>query len=446
MLAGIKVGKKKKRKAPPEGAVPSAPSLEVTAVANQTETVSTGKGASSGNASIAEQLRQSLLTGSLLSSTEAARTSESSKPQTYAHSSRISSSIDALERRGRVGKAESHSTSQSTRDDVMLIPGAAPRTSTTDADLSVKEMVEQERSQTMSTAELETRNIMRTNKKRKIKLKTLARQDSDEDLQRQLESAVPSEPTSTRATARAAQRHHNIDVARHDRQDQITAKCWWWLESSNFSRHRLLALGNHVSLVMAPPNLSLTDYNHFYIVPLKHTESLTGAEDEVWDEIQRFQASLRAMYQKENKEVLFCETVLSSRGFWQTKMEAIVVPMATWQDTPLFFKSALTEQAEEWGTHQKLMKTTGKGLRRSVPKNFSYFYLQWDVNHAGYAQMIETTAFPRDFGVDTIAGVMGMDPIRFRRNLKTAPEQERQGVLTFLEKYKPFDWTVQLDS
>jgi hypothetical protein len=42
----------------------------------------------------------------------------------------------------------------------------------------------------VSAAELEMRNVMRTNKRRKVKVKTLQRENSDEDFQRQLQTAV----------------------------------------------------------------------------------------------------------------------------------------------------------------------------------------------------------------------------------------------------------------
>ena len=152
------------------------------------------------------------------------------------------------------------------------------------------------------------------------------------------------------------------------------------------------------------------------------------------------------MYAKEDKAVLFCETVLpSSASFWQTKMEVLIVPKTIGQDAPLFFKTSLAEQAEEWGTHQKLMTTDGKGLRRTVPKTFPYFYLEYGSNSSGYAQIIESSRFPRDFAVDTVGGMMHMDPMRFRRRQKTNESEERKLIRSFLDKWKPFDWTLELD-
>lgn len=102
----------------------------------------------------------------------------------------------------------------------------------------------------------------------------------------------------------------------------------------------------------------------------QHADALVNCEDDVWNEIARFQAALRAMYAKEGKDVIFVETVLPSKGLWQTRMEAMPVPKRTSQDAPMYFKAALSEQAEEWGTHTKLLSTRDKGLRRTIPKKF----------------------------------------------------------------------------
>jgi len=76
-------------------------------------------------------------------------------------------------------------------------------------------------------------------------------------------------------------------------------------------------------------------------------------------------------------------------------------------------------------------------------------------------------AFPDDFGLDTAAGMMGLDAVAFgrgrrggrggggggrggggeRRGAAAAStfEQERQAVLAQLKEWEPFDWTRQLD-
>lgn len=61
--------------------------------------------------------------------------------------------------------------------------------------------------------------------------------------------------------------------------------------------------------------------------------------------------------------------------------------------------------------------------------------------------------FPRDFGVDTLAGVMGVDPPSFGGrgrgrgggSGRGGDEKERKEVMAFLERWKAFDWTSELD-
>ncbi|CAN0488016.1 unnamed protein product, partial [Hapterophycus canaliculatus] len=53
------------------------------------------------------------------------------------------------------------------------------------------------------------------------------------------------------------------------------------------------------------------------------------------------------------------------------------------------------------------------GIRRAVPRGFPFFHVEWE--DGGYAHIIEgeEAKFPRDFGVDTLAGVLGVDPPSF---------------------------------
>ena len=100
------------------------------------------------------------------------------------------------------------------------------------------------------------------------------------------------------------------------------------------------------------------------------------------------------------------------------------------------------EQAEEWGTHTKVLPTNPHGLRKTIPKSFPYVNVEW--NDGGYAQIIESHQYPKNFLLDVIASMMKMEPIRFQRKKKQV-EQDRKSVLDFCELYRPFDWTYDLD-
>ena len=81
-----------------------------------------------------------------------------------------------------------------------------------------------------------------------------------------------------------------------------------------------------------------------------------------------------------------------------------------------------------------------------MPKGFPYFFVEWDAPHQGVAQLIESPNFPPDFAADTIAGMTGADPIRFQRKKKFSVEDERPLLQQFLEKWKKYDWTDNLDA
>jgi Protein similar to CwfJ C-terminus 2 len=108
----------------------------------------------------------------------------------------------------------------------------------------------------------------------------------------------------------------------------------------------------------------------------------------------------------------------------------------------LYYRSALTEQMEEYGTNPKLIHTNNmKPLHQSIPKNFPYFYVEFDNstrNNNGYVLMIESsTKFPSTFGIDTIASMMEIEPIRFRNKLqqKMSEVEERRIITNFVQQH-----------
>jgi hypothetical protein len=438
MLSGIRTGKKKKsQKAPPsENAAPVEDELKPKPSSSSASVVVV---ATNDNLSIADKLRQSLASGN----TDILENRTPGK------------SLDQLERRGRITKDAGGVVGKD--DDsahvVVHLPSSHHIASNKrEEDMTVQELAARERGTHMSWDEQMTRNLARLGKKRRRDDKN--KDDSDEEVER-MKRWLPSDDGAAKkpkAQEKANQREVHRLMDQHQEQEKVTSKCAWWLESSSFSKHRLLALGNHVSLVMAPPNASLGLGNHFYLVPFKHAPSFVDCEDEdVWQEVRRFQTALQNLYARQGKAVIMCETVLPNKGFWQTKLEVIPIPFSVIQDAPLFFKSAMVEQTEEWGTHNKILNTTSqKPLKSVIPKNFPYFYIDWGnistSKATGYAQIIESSDFRHDFGLDTVAGMMELDPIRFQRKKKFSYEEERQGIADFLAKWEKVDWTKELDN
>lgn len=102
-------------------------------------------------------------------------------------------------------------------------------------------------------------------------------------------------------------------------------------------------------------------------------------------------------------------------------------------------------QSEEWTTNRAVVDTTGVGLRNAIPDNFAYFHVAWA--GGGYVHPIEDeNKWSPYFGLDIIAGMCGDEGYKFgRKERRQNFEEQRQAVLRFIEAWKPFDWTVELD-
>jgi hypothetical protein len=65
----------------------------------------------------------------------------------------------------------------------------------------------------------------------------------------------------------------------------------------------------------------------------------------------------------------------------------------------------------DWKTAAPACATRTKTLRDLIPAHMPYVVLEWDTAAAGH--VVENTQnFTNDFGLDVIAGVLGLDPPR----------------------------------
>ena len=149
------------------------------------------------------------------------------------------------------------------------------------------------------------------------------------------------------------------------------------------------------------------------------------------------------MFRSEKQGVIFLEKTAETHQRRHTFIECIAVPLEVEADASLYFKQALMEADAEWSTHKKIIDTHQKGLRRSIPAGFSYFHVEWA--SGGYGHVIDDQAlFPKDFGIDVIAGMMGEDPPRYGSK-RPSFEEDRQNVQSFIKRWEPFDWTKELE-
>ncbi|CAL5337510.1 unnamed protein product [Camellia sinensis] len=135
-----------------------------------------------------------------------------------------------------------------------------------------------------------------------------------------------------------------------------------------------------------------------------HESTTRAVDNNVWDEIRNFKKCLIMMFAKQEKDVVFLETVM---GLAQQRrhcmVECIPLPQDISKQAPLYFKKAIDEAKDEWSQHNsKKLIDTGGMLR--LPEDDMYGRRKHD--------LVET---------------------------------QKQAVASFVKDWEPFDWTKQLD-
>ncbi|CAM9147583.1 unnamed protein product, partial [Discosporangium mesarthrocarpum] len=377
---------------------------------------------------------------------------------------------------------------------------------------SVQDFIRREREEASNPAGFEDmdetflRNVSRLGSRFKGtelggKMASMAGEDEEEEV----DMRMFQRPEERLTKAAAAERQRSRALAEHKRYATATSRlCPRCMDAPGFKKHLVLSLGEHTYLSLATGSQRLSE-GHCYIVPLRHAPASTAFDEDVWREVDLFKSSLRRMAatmpdpgvaitdenrgtdatgsgdtERGRKErgkkkrqgdksrggdggsVVFLETgskpgsSMARHGY----IEAVLVSREVALDAPIYFRQALLEAGDEWSTHKKVIQADPArgGVRRAVPKGFPYFHVEWD--GGGYAHVIEGEEgkFPRDFGVETLAGILGIEPPSFGRKGRhrgkgttssssgsAGDSDERAMVLSFLRRWRAFDWTAELD-
>ncbi|ETV79204.1 hypothetical protein, variant 1 [Aphanomyces astaci] len=336
-------------------------------------------------------------------------------------------------------------------DDVDVAVGSHQgKAQSSDVNMSVDEMVRQEKAGSGDTHmdAVYARNIVRLGTRYEGSElsagKTGAASSFDED---ETPTALKLHQSSrlTEKAFVAASDH----AARSDRMqwDKAMQNCRHCPQSDRFKGHLVVAMGPH-AYVALPAASTVADLQCL-IVPAEHVASLSGADEAVAADVHKFKVALVAMAASVDMSMVFLERTYDVSRKRHTFVECVPVPKDVGMDTPMFFKQAMLECDEEWSTHQKILDTTGKGINRTVPPNFAYFHVEWDSNSSGnqsfggYAHIIEDAAqFPADFGLDTLAGMLDVDPPRLGRYIPNVAAENAR-VQSFQAQWAPYDWTTR---
>ncbi|XP_029637300.1 CWF19-like protein 2 [Octopus sinensis] len=223
----------------------------------------------------------------------------------------------------------------------------------------------------------------------------------------------------------------------HQKMSKSMAGCKFCFE--NISKHLLVAIGQKVYLAL-PECPSLTE-GHCILAPIQHVTSSTAMDEDVWDEIQTFKKVLVRMFQGLNKDSIFLETSMHLNRFPHAHIECVPVDDEEGAMAPMYFKKAILECETEWNMNKKLVDLTKKDIRRSIPKGFPFFSVNFGIQ-SGFAHAIEDEKrFPINFGKEIIGGMIDADPYLFRKGRNEKFEVQRQKVLKFSSWWKPYDFT-----
>lgn len=224
-------------------------------------------------------------------------------------------------------------------------------------------------------------------------------------------------------------------------------RCFYCFENPNRPRHLVVSIANFTYL-MLPPQQPVVP-GHCCIVTMQHESSTRNVDDDVWEEIRNFKKCLIMMFAKQEKDLVFLETVM---GLVQQRrhclIECLPLPREIANEAPLYFKKAIDEAEDEWSQHnaKKLIDTSVKGLRASIPKDFPYFHVEFGLKR-GFVHVIDDEKdFKSSLGLDVIRGMMRLpeEDMHRRRRSESADTQKR-AVASFVQDWEPFDWTKQLD-
>ena len=288
------------------------------------------------------------------------------------------------------------------------------------------------------------RNMLR--EEREVETKDYDRQLATQMSKRRFENMEDFSDSFRVASKRGTDRPGNVldekrhlVIKTHLKMEKIQEKCEFCLESEVVDMSTVIAVGHYAYL--AAPRDNTLDPLHCIIVPNQHASSMTGCDDAIWDEVRNFKKCLLSLGATINRTVLFLEVAPRlENATAHTHIDAVFLPKGIKTDPRGFFQKALLECDEEWTSHKRIIDTTEKGgLRRSIPKNFPYCYVDFRLDQ-GFVHIIEDD---RKIGItfllDLISNLLGL-----QRHEWKGRRPSKEAVDKFRELYEPFDWTKLL--
>ncbi|XP_053167495.1 CWF19-like protein 2 isoform X2 [Hemicordylus capensis] len=250
-----------------------------------------------------------------------------------------------------------------------------------DDNLSLKDLVRNEK---MRTAEDQNKLFMRMASKFSDK--------TDREYYT-LDDMFVSKAAKGEHSGEEEERQRKQAIHEHRKFAACMEKCPHCFGSPELPKHLIIAIGNKVYLSL--PNYQSLTEGHCLIAPMQHYTAATLLDEDIWEEIQIFRKTLKA----------------------------------------------IMESDEEWSMNKKLIDLSSKDVRKSVPKGLPYFAVDFGLQ-GGFAHVVEDQhKFPFYFGKEIIGGMLDLEPRLWRKGLQENFEDQRRKVLQFAQSWKAFDFT-----
>ena len=236
-------------------------------------------------------------------------------------------------------------------------------------------------------------------------------------------------------------------VRDYKRMQTSQNKCIYCIDAPDKPKHLHVAYGN-LAYLMLPAQGRLVP-GHCIIAPIAHAQSSRQVDEDVWEEMRNFKKCLVRMFSQEGKECCFIETAMNlGHAGRHAVVECIPVPADIAARAPMYFKKAIDEAESEWSTHdaKKCLSTAPpKGLRGTIPSNFPYFHVEFNMR-GGFVHVIDDeTKWKWNFGRNILIGLLDLpENLTDAKQRPLAPSVLHQEMDAFLDLYDPVDWTKQL--
>ncbi|NXD84312.1 C19L2 protein, partial [Halcyon senegalensis] len=168
-------------------------------------------------------------------------------------------------------------------------------------------------------------------------------------------------------------------IHEHQQLAACMEKCPYCFDSSELSKHLIIAIGTKLIPIV---------FLFLFVCVL------------VWFFFfkQMFRNALVKMFEDKDLDCVFLETNMSMKKRYHMVYECIPLPKEVGDMAPIYFKKAIMESDEEWSVNKKLIDLSSKDIRKSVPKGFPYFSVDFGLQ-GGFAHVIEDQhKFPHYFG------------------------------------------------